>query len=160
MRIILLLILLLVCKLFYAQRDSLQRADSLTMKSDSLVSIVTQPLILVPDSACEDCCKTYCESGIASYYGRQFHGRTTSSGERFDMYKYTAAHKTLPLGTYVVVTNLANCKSVVVKINDRMPPWNRREIDLAQGAAQYLGYCRAGLTNVQIEIYKPKIPLR
>lgn len=159
MRVTLLLILLIVCKLFYAQADSSPKSDTMLLNVDTALPHITQTLILLPDTeaACNVC---HCESGIASYYGRPFHGRITSSGERFDMYKFTAAHKTLPMGTYVVVTNLENHRSVVVKINDRMPPWNRREIDLAQAAALYLGYCRAGLANVQIEIYKPQIPLR
>ncbi len=149
MRIILLFCFILSCKLFYAQTDSIS-------KTDTLLSQSPKPGILIADTL-SICSINYCDRGIASYYGRQFNGRLTSSGERFDMYKYTAAHKTLPLGTYVVVTNLSNNKSIIVKINDRMPPWNKREIDLAQGAAGYLDYIGAGLTNVQIEIYKPKL---
>ena len=149
MPIFYLLILLFTSQWSSAQVDSLPKVDS-------SVSLIPKPGILVPDTQ-TICTLHYCEKGIASYYGKQFHGRTTSSGERFDMFKNTAAHKTLPLGTFVVVTNLSNHKSVVVKINDRMPLWNKREIDLAQGPAQQLGYISAGLTHVQIEIYKPKL---
>lgn len=108
--------------------------------------------------ACNDsiCSITYCKKGTASYYGRQFQGRRTSSGELFDMNKYTAAHKTLPFGTIVVVTNLSNNKAVVVKINDRMPQWNKREIDLSYAAARTLDYVSSGLTQVLVEIYDPR----
>lgn len=76
--------------------------------------------------------------GIASWYGRQFHGRRTASGERFNMYALTAAHKTLPLMSYVRVSNPANGKSIVVRITDRGPHANNRMIDLSYGAAQEL----------------------
>lgn len=83
--------------------------------------------------------KTHRETGLASWYGKKFHGRNTSSGERYDMFKLTAAHKHLPLPTYVRVTNLANERSVVVKINDRGPFKHGRIIDLSYAAAAKLG---------------------
>lgn len=90
------------------------------------------------------------ESGIASWYGRQFHGRTTSSGEIYDMYSLTAAHKSLPLPTWVEVTNLSNGKRVIVKVNDRGPFVDGRVIDLSQRAADELGMIEAGTARVQV----------
>ncbi|MCB0506844.1 MAG: septal ring lytic transglycosylase RlpA family protein [Chitinophagales bacterium] len=92
------------------------------------------------------------EYGIASYYGSKFHGRTTASGEKYNQYALTAAHKTLPLGTVVKVTNLKNDKSVFVKINDRGPYVKGRVIDLSTKAAELLGYRNKGTTKVKIEI--------
>src|SRR5450631_2742790 len=79
------------------------------------------------------------QEGIASSYGREFHGRTTSNGEPFDMHAMTAAHKTLPLGVYVRVVHQRSGKSIVVRINDRGPFVRDRIIDLSEGAADKLG---------------------
>jgi rare lipoprotein A len=92
----------------------------------------------------------YVERGIASWYGKKFHGRTTSSGERYDMYAMTAAHKTLPLPTYVRVTNLSNGRSVVVRVNDRGPFHPNRIIDLSYAAAQKLDMLRSGTALVEV----------
>ncbi|MBS1635701.1 MAG: septal ring lytic transglycosylase RlpA family protein [Bacteroidetes bacterium] len=92
------------------------------------------------------------ETGIASYYAKKFNGRKTTSGERFRNDSLTAAHKTLPLGTYVKVTNLKNDSVVIVKINDRLPKKSRRSIDLSQKAALRLNFMKAGLTKVSIEV--------
>lgn len=89
--------------------------------------------------------------GTASYYGKKYHGRKTSSGEIFDMNKLTAAHKTIPLGEEVKVTNLRNGKSVIVKINDRGPFAPGRIIDLSKSAALEIDMIGAGLTEVVIE---------
>ena len=89
-------------------------------------------------------------STFASYYGEPFHGRPTASGEIFDMNAYTAAHKTLPFGTMLEVTNLENGKSVVVKINDRGPFVGNREIDLSRAAAEVLGMIGQGIARVSI----------
>ncbi|WP_207002052.1 septal ring lytic transglycosylase RlpA family protein [Trinickia mobilis] len=91
------------------------------------------------------------QSGRASWYGMKFHGRKTASGERFDMNALTAAHKTLPLASYVRVTNTTNNKSVVVKINDRGPYVRGRIIDLSYAAARVLGLRKAGTAQVNIE---------
>lgn len=88
--------------------------------------------------------------GIASYYGGRFHGRRTASGERFNKFALTAAHKTLPLGTRVHVRNLTNNRSVVVTINDRGPYTRHRIIDLSQGAARAISM--AGTSVVEITI--------
>jgi rare lipoprotein A len=90
------------------------------------------------------------ESGIASWYGRDFHGRTTSSGEVYDMYSLTAAHKSLPLPTWVEVTNLANGKRVIVKVNDRGPFIDGRVIDLSLRAADEIGMIESGTARVQV----------
>lgn len=92
----------------------------------------------------------YHEKGIASWYGTKFHGRRTSSGEIYDMYKMTAAHKTLPLPTYVEVTNLENGKKAIVKVNDRGPFHENRLIDLSYSAATKLGIIAKGTGLVEI----------
>ena len=92
------------------------------------------------------------EYGVASYYGTQFHGRPTASGEKYNQFALTAAHKTLPLGTVVKVTNAQNKKSVYVKINDRGPFIKGRVIDLSTKAAEILGYKNKGTAYVKIEI--------
>ncbi|MES2858848.1 MAG: septal ring lytic transglycosylase RlpA family protein [Pseudomonadota bacterium] len=97
----------------------------------------------------------YLEQGGASYYGKKFHGRRTSSGEVYDMYAFTAAHKTLPLPSYARVTNLDNGKSVVVKINDRGPFHPGRVIDLSYAAAVKLGYREKGVARVEVRTLQP-----
>ena len=93
----------------------------------------------------------YVQVGYASWYGKKFQGRPTASGEIYNMYAYTAAHRTLPLGTYVKVTNLSNGKSVVVKINDRGPFVKGRIIDLSYAAAKKIGMVNKGVQKVRIE---------
>ena len=83
------------------------------------------------------------QRGVASWYGRRFNGQPTSSGERYDMYAMTAAHTVLPIPSYARVTNLANGRSVVVRINDRGPFHSGRIIDLSYAAAHKLGYVAA-----------------
>lgn len=90
--------------------------------------------------------------GVASYYGAKFHGRKTASGARFDQEKLTAAHKTLPFGTPVRVTNLRNGETVDVRINDRGPFHKGRVIDLSKGAAREIGMLSAGLASVKVEV--------
>lgn len=97
----------------------------------------------------------YREKGVASWYGLKFHGRSTSSGEPYDIYKMTAAHKTLPLPTYARVTNLQNGKSVVVKINDRGPFHNNRIIDLSYAAASKLDILSKGTGLVEVRTIDP-----
>ncbi len=91
------------------------------------------------------------QAGLASWYGRQFHGRKTASGETFDMNALTAAHRSLPLNCYVKVTNKTNGKTVVVKVNDRGPFHGNRVMDLSYGAAKQLGITNKGVGNVTIE---------
>jgi rare lipoprotein A (peptidoglycan hydrolase) len=95
------------------------------------------------------------EVGIASWYGPGFHGRRTASGQRYDMYAMTAAHKTLRFGTRVRVTNLRNRRSVVLTINDRGPFVKGRIIDVSKRAAQALGFERQGKTKVAVQVLAP-----
>ncbi|NPB07406.1 MAG: septal ring lytic transglycosylase RlpA family protein [Aquificae bacterium] len=90
------------------------------------------------------------EKGLASWYGGRFHGRKTANGERFDLFKYTAASRTLPLGTYVLVVNLENGRFVVVRINDRGPYVDGRIIDLSMASAMKLGMVRKGIARVAV----------
>ncbi len=90
--------------------------------------------------------------GVASWYGKEFHGKPTASGEPFDMYDLTAAHRTLPLGTRCKVTNLENGRETVLKINDRGPFVRGRILDCSYGAAQRLGFAGKGLAKVRIEV--------
>jgi rare lipoprotein A len=90
--------------------------------------------------------------GLASYYGRAHDGRRTASGEVFDMHAMTAAHRTLPFGTRVRVTNLGNGRRVVVRINDRGPHKRKRIIDLSYGAARELGLVGVGVAQVRVEV--------
>jgi rare lipoprotein A len=93
----------------------------------------------------------YKQRGTASWYGKRFHGNPTSSGEKYDMYKMTAAHPILPIPSYVRVTNLANGRTVVVRVNDRGPFHKERVIDLSYAAAAKLGYVGAGSARVLVE---------
>ena len=95
--------------------------------------------------------RKFSQTGMASWYGRQFHGRKTASGETFDMNGLTAAHRSLPLNCYIRVTNKTNGKSVVVKVNDRGPFHGNRVLDLSYGAAKQLGITNAGTAKVSIE---------
>jgi rare lipoprotein A len=97
----------------------------------------------------------YTQRGIASWYGKKFNGERTSSGEIYDMYAMTAAHPTLPLPSYARVTNLANQKSVIVRINDRGPFMNDRIIDLSYTAAYKLGILGEGSAEVEVESLDP-----
>lgn len=92
------------------------------------------------------------QMGRASWYGPGFHGRKTASGERFNQYAMTAAHRTLPLGCLVEVTNKKTGESVVVKINDRGPFHGNRVLDLSKGAAQKLGIVKAGTGQIELKV--------
>ncbi len=94
----------------------------------------------------------FSEKGIASWYGKKFHGRRTSSGEVYDMYKMTAAHKTLPIPVFVEVSNLDNGRKAIVKVNDRGPFHEGRVIDLSYAAATKLGVAATGTANVFIRV--------
>ncbi len=102
------------------------------------------------------------DRGVASWYGKEFHGRLAANGEVFDMMAYTAAHRKLPLGTVVRVLNLANGKFVKVRITDRGPYINGRMLDLSYAAARELGMVEVGTSSVQVEVvgdHGPVIPL-
>lgn len=100
---------------------------------------------VLPDAA------GYAQEGVASWYGEKFHGYATSNGEIYDMYKMTAAHRSLPLPTYTRVTSLENGNSVIVRINDRGPFHSEREIDLSYAAASRLGFVDHGTGRVKVE---------
>jgi len=102
----------------------------------------------------------YVEEGVASWYGSKFHGRRTSSGETYNMYDMTAAHKTLPLPTYVRVTNLDNGRSAILKVNDRGPFHDNRLIDLSYAAAVKLGVIGSGTARVRVEAVAGGTPIR
>lgn len=102
--------------------------------------------------------KGYEEKGIASWYGRKFHGRLTANGETYDMLKISAAHKSLPLPTYVEVTNLRNGRSLIVRVNDRGPFVDNRLIDLSWAAAAKLDVVRHGTAPVRIRALDPVDP--
>jgi peptidoglycan lytic transglycosylase len=102
----------------------------------------------------------YHEQGLASWYGRRYHRKKTSSGELYDMYAMTAAHPTLPIPSYARVTHLASGRSVVVRINDRGPFLGGRVIDLSYVAAYKLGYIGSGSASVDVEAIVPGEPLR
>lgn len=97
----------------------------------------------------------YSATGMASWYGRKFHGHLTSNGEVYDMFQLSAAHRSLPIPSYVNVTNLENGRSIVVRVNDRGPFHDERIIDLSYAAAAMLGYAEQGTARVRVEAIVP-----
>jgi len=127
--------------------------SSLAMLTLLAVSLAAAPNIS-PGSK-NSASKPY-QIGKASWYGKQFHGRTTASGEPYDMFQFTAAHRQLPLGTWVKVTNLHNGRWVMVRVNDRGPVPESRIIDLSYGAAEMLFDAKdRGLLKVRLDIVQP-----
>ncbi len=127
-------------------------ADTMTVSSESFNS-VTNEAVLGKESKVEVIeAPVFEQTGTASWYGNRFHGRRTASGERYDMHAYTAAHKSLPFGTILRVTNLDNSKSVLVRVNDRGPFVRGRIIDLSRVAAKEIGVT---LHRVKIEQFLP-----
>ena len=102
----------------------------------------------------------YIKQGIASWYGPGFHGKKTATGEIFDMYAMTAAHKTLPIPSYAQVTNLENNRSIIVRINDRGPFVGNRELDLSYAAAKNLDMEKGGTGTVEIKVISPSQALQ
>ncbi|SQG00588.1 rare lipoprotein A [Paucimonas lemoignei] len=100
--------------------------------------------------------KRYVASGTASWYGTKFHGQNTANGEVYDLYGMSAAHKTLPLPSYVRVTNLDNNRTVILRVNDRGPFYSDRIIDLSYAAAKKLGYAETGTARVKVEGIDPQ----
>ncbi len=96
--------------------------------------------------------ENYPQYGNASWYGGPLHGKKTASGERFDMYSFTGAHRELPFGTIIMVTNLRNGKEVYIKVNDRGPFVKGRIVDLSHAAAKAIGFNRRGVIRVKIEV--------
>lgn len=129
--------------------DAQPKPEPLHKFANNAYSVLGQSY--VPDTSG----KAYSARGLASWYGRKFHGQRTSCGEVYDMYAMTAAHPTLPLPSYARVTNIANGKSVVVRVNDRGPFHSKRIIDLSYAAAHKLGIVRAGSAMVQVDSINP-----
>jgi rare lipoprotein A len=98
--------------------------------------------------------RSYDRTGMASWYGKDFHGKPTATGRPYNMYEMTAAHTTLPTGTQVRVTNLANGRSVIVVVADRGPFSKKRIIDLSYAAAKHLGFVKQGTARVRVTYYK------
>lgn len=139
-----------VTKLSNAQlKDAVPRVDPLLSGPNKPYTV--QSKRYVPDTREVP----YKKRGNASWYGKQFHGRQTSSGEVYDMYAMTAAHTTLPIPCYVRVTNVANKKSVIVRVNDRGPFHSNRIIDLSYAAAYKLDYINQGTAEVIVERIMP-----
>lgn len=129
--------------------DAVPKAEPLNRFANNPYSVLGQdytPLLTVGK---------YKARGMASWYGRRFHGQKTSTGEIYDMYAMTAAHPTLPLPSYARVTNLSNGKSVIVRVNDRGPFHTGRIIDLSWTAAAKLGYVNGGSSMVEVESLAP-----
>lgn len=129
--------------------DAVPRAEALHRYANRTYTALGQTY--TPDTSV----KTYEKEGMASWYGKRFHGKKTASGEIYDMYGMTAAHRTLPIPSYVRVTSLANGKSVIVRVNDRGPFSKNRLIDLSYVAAHKLDYLGAGSTLVRVESIDP-----
>jgi len=126
--------------------DAVPRSEALHPYANRPYTVLGQSYVPTPGV------RAYRERGVASWYGRKFHGQPTSSGERYDMYAMTGAHPTLPIPSYVRVTNLRNGRNAVVRINDRGPFSNRRLIDLSYTAAYKLGYVSTGTADVEVEL--------
>jgi rare lipoprotein A len=134
--------------------DAVPRIEPYTTRGNRPYVVFGKPYTPFTDG------RAFKERGTASWYGKKFHGQTTSSGEPYDMYQMTAAHPTLPLPSYVRVTNLANGKQVVVRVNDRGPFLAGRVIDLSYTAALKLGYLAQGHAQVEVERLLPEEILR
>lgn len=133
--------------------DAVPRAEPLARYGNtSPYTVWGQSYTIMPSA------KGYRETGIASWYGNKFHALRTSSGEPYDVYGMTAAHRSLPLPTYVRVTNVGNGRSVVVKVNDRGPFHSDRIMDLSYAAALKLDIVRTGTATVNIEALNPEAP--
>ena len=132
-----------------ASADSIVRADKLHSSANRSYKVAGKrytPMTKV---------SSFVQTGNASWYGNQFHGRKTSSGERYNMNALTAAHKTLPIPSYARVTNTKNGKSVIVRVNDRGPFHGNRVIDVSKAAAQQLGFINQGTAHVKVEQIVP-----
>jgi len=134
----------------------IERIPDAEPKAEPLHRFANNPYIVFGKTYTPDTSgRPYQAEGIASWYGRKFHGQRTSSGEPYDMYGMTAAHPTLPIPSYVRVTSLQNGKSVVVRVNDRGPFHSDRLIDLSYSAAYKLGLIRNGSGRVRVERIDP-----
>ncbi|HEX8466674.1 MAG TPA: septal ring lytic transglycosylase RlpA family protein [Allosphingosinicella sp.] len=131
-----------------AEAPAVDRIDSLS----EVVTSLDESLPVADPVAAEEKVYKAVGQGMASYYGRELAGNRTASGERFNPAGFTAAHRTLPLGTRLRVTNVANGRSVIVRVNDRGPFVGRRLIDVSLGAAQEIQMIRTGTAQVRLEL--------
>jgi len=126
-------------------QDAVPKREPITKAGNkSPYTVLGQTYVLLPSA------KGYRATGMASWYGTKFHGQSTSNGDEYDLYGMTAAHKTLPIPTYVLVTNLENNRQAVVRVNDRGPFVGSRLIDLSYAAAVKLGYADKGTAFVEV----------
>jgi rare lipoprotein A len=136
--------------------SNLERVPDAVPKSEPLSKFANRPYTAMGTSYTPmTSVQPFRQRGLASWYGKRYHGQKTSSGEIYDMYQMTAAHPTLPIPSYARVTNTKNGKSVVVRINDRGPFRSGRIIDLSYVAAYKLGYVQAGEATVEVESIVP-----
>jgi rare lipoprotein A len=133
------------------QADELAAGDRIESLSEVVATLDETVRVADPVAAEEKVFKAIGQ-GTASYYGRELAGNRTASGERFDPRGFTAAHRTLPLGTKLRVTNVANGRSVIVRVNDRGPFVGKRLIDVSLGAAQEIQMIRSGTAQVRLEL--------
>jgi rare lipoprotein A len=132
--------------------DAVPRAEPKSAKGNpAFYTVLGKRYFVLPTAS------GYAERGVASWYGPGFHAKSTSNGERYDMYAMSAAHKTLPLPSYVKVTNLTNGRSVTVRVNDRGPFKDGRIIDLSYTAASKLGMLRDGTAFVEVRHIPPSV---
>jgi rare lipoprotein A len=134
-----------------ADLDAIARGQSANASEDAAGKMDHSLSAAAPLTADAPDVSDFKQQGRASWYGPRFHGRRTASGERYDKNALTAAHRSLPLSSFVRVTNTSNQKSVIVRINDRGPFHRGRIIDLSQAAASVLGLQRAGTAKVQVK---------
>jgi rare lipoprotein A len=134
----------------------LERIADAQPRAEPLARFANNPYVVFgKEYVPERSVRTFRQRGLASWYGRKFHGQRTSSGEPYDMYAMTAAHPTLPIPSYARVTSVASGRSVVVRVNDRGPFWPGRVIDLSYAAAWKLGYVEQGSTMVEVDAIVP-----
>ncbi|WP_284700254.1 septal ring lytic transglycosylase RlpA family protein [Leeia speluncae] len=132
--------------------QGLENTPDAQPKDEPLNRFANKPYNVLGDTWVPDTSnKPYVAEGLASWYGKKFHGKKTSSGEPYDVYGMSAAHRTLPIPSYAKITNLANGKTVIVRVNDRGPFHSERVIDLSYAAAFKLGYSSKGSTKVRVE---------
>ena len=138
-------------KILKLRIDLSKQASRSKMGNASPYEVLGNLYTVLPDN------KGYSEVGLASWYGKKFHGRKTSNGETFDMYGLSGAHRSLVLPAFVRVTNMENGKSAVVRVNDRGPFHENRLIDLSVAAAIQLGFYKRGLARVRVEIVDSQV---
>ncbi|TDF42364.1 septal ring lytic transglycosylase RlpA family protein [Alteromonadaceae bacterium M269] len=131
-----------------ATEDAVPRYEPETMRANKPYSVFGTSYTPMSHKAA----KSYSAKGVSSWYGQKFHGHLTSNGETYNMFEMSAAHKTLPLPSYVKVTNLDNKKTVIVRVNDRGPFHGNRLIDLSFAAATKIDMLKTGVANVQIDV--------